>query len=340
MNTKIIVYGFLICIMLGLSSCDKDHSWETIGEDFEAPALTEKNTIQFTIHIDQWSILEIYLKGRTVIDWGDGKKTKLGTNFNEDAPSHKYPQGEYRVKIWSEELTFLNTSSMLLSFSDLHLGNCPLLESLYTGCINGTTHLELSSCPRLETLNIGSCPDLVSIDVSQCPQLRDLLCYSNPKLEVLDTSHNLSLSTLDCSFGNLSTLSLAKNDALQTLKYDYNQLTSLDLSRCPQLSDLICGGNQLTELDLSGLSYLGTVSCGKNRLSSLLLALENRISHLSCADNELDAEALNSVFRSLRQYVVKPNGSPYSITFYGNPGEMACNTEILAEKNWVIKKEE
>lgn len=342
MNAKIRLYGILLLLVWGITSCDhKDYKWDIFGEDFETPVLTDQNTIQFTIHPEEWLTLEIYGEGRMVIDWGDGKMTKVGYGEFYEAPSHRYIRGSYRVRVWCDELVLLNLGNGLIDISDLKLVDCPLLENLNISSCSGNTSLNLEYCPKLKYLTLLNFADLAAVDISQCPNLGSLLLSSNAEIEYLDLSHNYALRYLECPDCGLSSLSLEKNTELITLNCSRNKLTSLDLSNNKMLDDLECSDNLLSELDLVSLSTLSSVYCSGNKLTSIMISPYNNILSLYCPSNQLDTEALNTVFTHLQKWeIVRPGMPCPDITFYDNPGEQRCDVDILATKNWIIGEKE
>jgi len=66
-----------------------------------------------------------------------------------------------------------------------------------------------------------------------------------------------SLTSLDCSFNELTTLDVSKNVNLGLLYCFNNQLTSLDISGNTNLMNLSCDNNPLTELDVSNCPLTG-----------------------------------------------------------------------------------
>lgn len=338
MNTKTRLCGILILLVWGITSCDhKDYKWDILGEDFETPVLTDQNTIQFMVHLDERQEFEINGNGRMVIEWGDGKMAKVGYGEELEVPSHKYMPGSYRVKIWCEELTSLNIGDDVIVCSDIRFGSCPKLEGIYIDARTKATSLDFSGCYKLKYLRVVDVSGLESVDVSQCADLELLYINSQPQLTQLDVSHNLELQSLECNNCSLAHLSLKENRKLQHLGCLENRLTALDLSENRELSDISCEGNLLKELDLTSLFKLHTLFCDGNRLTSLSIAPGSLIRMLSCTDNLLDVEALNAIFLNLPDYSER-EWNPGQILFSSNPGEKECDAGILAVKNWTIRE--
>lgn len=54
-------------------------------------------------------------------------------------------KGSYNVRIWAEELQLIDISGLLISISDLHLGNMPGMKSLVLNSITDTRELNLNT---------------------------------------------------------------------------------------------------------------------------------------------------------------------------------------------------
>ena len=92
----------VIILFITLAAC-KDTYNRVFGDDFDFPALTDENTIRFTVNVvGDWRQLDIVASGgRMVIDWGNGRIQKI-----EDPSSmtggvvYRYGnKGSYEVKI-------------------------------------------------------------------------------------------------------------------------------------------------------------------------------------------------------------------------------------------------
>ena len=96
-----------------------------------------------------------------------------------------------------------------------------------------------------------------------------------------------SLTGLDCSYNQLTSLDLSRNTALTELRCDYNQLPSLDVSRNTALTALYCNNNQLTELDVRQNTALTGLWCYDNQLTTLDVSANTALTWLDCASNSL-----------------------------------------------------
>ena len=316
----------MVILFITLAAC-KDTDNRAFGDDFDFPALTDENTIRFTVNVvGDWRQLDIVASGgRMVIDWGNGRIQKI-----EDPSSmtggmvYRYGnKGSYEVKIWAEELQFIDISGLLLPLSNLYLGNMPRMKSLALNSISDTRELDLNTfCPNVESINIGSFADLERLEIKDCSRLRSIQVYSNPKLTSIEFGSHPETESLYCSYNDLSSLSLKSLPALRNIDLSSNErLSHLELNEetsisailiqgcafqsitdilkcCPSLRELSCSYNKLTELDLSGCSNISELRCEHNQLTRLVVPQGSLLEHLYCHSNQLDEDALNPLFDS------------------------------------------
>ena len=298
----------VVILFITLAAC-KDTDNRVFGDDFDFPALTDENTIRFTVNVvGDWRQLDIVASGgRMVIDWGNGRIQKI-----EDPSSmtggvvYRYGnKGSYEVKIWAEELQLIDISGLLLPLSNLYLGNMPRMKSLALNSISDTRKLDLNTfCPNL-------------------PALRNIDLSSNERLSRLELNEETSISAIliqGCAFQSITDI----------------------LKCCSSLRELSCSYNKLTELDLSGCSNISELRCEHNQLTRLMVPQGSLLEHLYCHSNQLDEDALNTLFDSLGQVVNPAIYYPtslrqYRISFNDNPGADDCNRSILNDKNWIVE---
>jgi hypothetical protein len=360
----------VVILFITLAAC-KDTDNRVFGDDFDFPALTDENTIRFTVNVvGDWRQLDIVASGgRMVIDWGNGRIQKI-----EDPSSmtggvvYRYGnKGSYEVKIWAEELQLIDISGLLLPLSNLYLGNMPRMKSLALNSISDTRKLDLNTfCPNVESINIGSLADLERLEIGNCSRLRSIQIYSNPKLTSIEFGSHPETESLYCSYNGLSSLSLKNLPALRNIDLSSNErLSRLELNEetsisailiqgcafqsitdilkcCSSLRELSCSYNKLTELDLSGCSNISELRCEHNQLTRLMVPQGSLLEHLYCHSNQLDEDALNTLFDSLGQVVNPAIYYPtslrqYRISFNDNPGADDCNRSILNDKNWIVE---
>ena len=364
---KKILFLLFACVCVFISSCSDDRDDDNPRVRFDVPNLTADNSVQFTINTDNAIYLELFVDGEKVaIDWGDNSEMYRGVESDGDIHRrHRFAPGQYRVKIWADELTFLNLSDyMYNSVSDLKMGRCPKLRQLTLNSLADLKSVTLDNCPNLEYLNLGNCESLTSVDLSKCRKLKSIECYTLPKLQTLDVSKNTDLESLTCYNSNLSSLVLGNNSMLRNIDCAGNNLTSLNLNGTPNLTTLIitrnrftsidvsmleqlyyfqCEKNEFVRLDMSRNADLMALNCAGNKLSELKLSESFVLNYLSVHTNQLDAEDLNRIFETLPESSVVPRMSPISpplltnkIAFYNNPGSETCDSTIVTDKYWVI----
>ncbi len=98
------------------------------------------------------------------------------------------------------------------------------------------------------------------------------------RCSVMDISHRYIQDLTGIAyFGNLTSLDCS-----------YNQLTNLDVSACTKLTSLSCGDNLLTDLNVKVCAALTTIDCRRNDLSRLDVSGLTALEYLKC-DNENEA---------------------------------------------------
>ena len=132
--------------------------------------------------------------------------------------------------------------------------------------------------------NPGTLTSLQGIEYFE--SLTGLDCSYN-QLTSLDLSRNTALTELRCDYNQLPSLDVSRNTALTALYCNNNQLTALDVSRNTALTYLVCYNNQLTELDVSRNTALTELSCSGNPLTTLDISMNTALTKLYCAINEL-----------------------------------------------------
>ena len=361
-----LLFGlFGIVLLIGLAACSEE-DMRVFGDDFEIPELTDANTIQFTVNItNEWKLLQVLgTGGRMAVEWGDGRLQKIA---NADIKPIVYKYGNnktYHVRVWAEELDFINVGGEMPAVSNLRLGYLPKMKDVHFNSFIATPELNLSaSCPNLESMNIGNWADLKSIDISQCLKLHTVSVYSNPILTSLNLRGLSELRTLMCygndmlsslsfkGLANLNEVQCSGNPRLSSIEVDSEMsirrlhvsncaFQALDfLSRCPLISELDCGFNQLKTLDVSALLSLSYFNCSENKsLTYLLTPVRSNLHYLNCSSCQLDKDVLNALFQTLPVASISYPGRPSdsNIYYFDNPGADGCDRNILFSKGWNI----
>lgn len=126
-----------------------------------------------------------------------------------------------------------------------------------------------------------------SLDCSGFTALETLNVYAN-SLTDIDLTDAINLTSLDCSYNNLSQ-------------------NGLDLSDCTELTELYCDGSGINALDLSGNSYLQTLSCAFNNLIALDIEDNTNLNHINCVYNYLDIHDGGTLYSKLTSYQLENN---------------------------------
>lgn len=126
-----------------------------------------------------------------------------------------------------------------------------------------------------------------SLDCSGFTALKTLNVYAN-SLTDIDLTDAINITSLDCSYNNLSQ-------------------NGLDLSDCTALTELYCDGSGINALDLSGNSYLQTLSCAFNNLIALDIEDNTNLKHINCVYNYLDVHDGGTLHSKLNSYQLENN---------------------------------
>lgn len=96
-----------------------------------------------------------------------------------------------------------------------------------------------------------------------------------------------AITMLDCSYNQLTSLTVSANTALTTFYCNNNTLTSIDISANTALTSFDCSVNQLTSLNISANTALTTMGCNDNNITSLNLSTNTALTILVCGSNQL-----------------------------------------------------
>ena len=139
---------------------------------------------------------------------------------------------------------------------------------------------------RITSISIQNKSLVGDADFSNLASLTYLNCSTN-QLTSLNVSNNTSLTNLLCDSNLLTTLNLSNNILLNEIHCYNNQLSGLILCDCIDLQYLYCNSNQLTELDLSTNTSLRNLDCSNNQLKELNLSECDNLFNFSCYSNQL-----------------------------------------------------
>ena len=159
---------------------------------------------------------------------------------------------------------------------------------------NGDNQIQVSEASAFnDTINClyMNISDLTGIEAFVSLTILDC---SNNQLTSLDVSACTALTGLACSNNQLTSLDVSANTALTILVCASNQLTSLDVSANTALTILACAYNQLTSLDVSACTALTTLLCIDTQLTSLDVSACTAITILYCYNNQLTSLDVSS----------------------------------------------
>ena len=152
---------------------------------------------------------------------------------------------------------------------------------------NGDSEIQVSEAAAfngtIDCYNM-SINDLTGIEAFT--SLTSLYCSYN-QLTSLDVSGATALTYFICGSNLLTSLDISNNTALTNLDCHENQITSLDVSSNTALTNLYCSYNQLTSLDVSQNAVLSELSCQDNQLTSLDVSNNTDLMYMDCSGNLL-----------------------------------------------------
>ena len=157
------------------------------------------------------------------------------------------------------------------NLASLSLNNMPSLVQLW-----------VDDNSQLTSLECAYNDELVSLNVTGCSRLSSLKCHSNPYLtEITGLSDCTALTSLNCSYCQISSLDIDHNTNLTELRCEYNNLTSLNVSGCTSLQSLYTQVNHLTSLNVNSCPelkylYVHYNNLGSNAMGQVVNALPTR----------------------------------------------------------------
>jgi len=175
-----------------------------------------------------------------------------------------------------KKLTFL--TAILLAFPIIGFGqNVNIPDANFKAYLVGNTAINSNGDSEIQVSEASAFNGEIncySMNISNLTNLTGIEAFT-------------SLTILDCSFNQLTSLDVSGCTALTTLYCYNNALTSLDVSSCTALTTLDCINNSLTSLDVSGCTALTTLNCSGNQLTSLDVSSCTAVTYLNCSINQL-----------------------------------------------------
>lgn len=218
------------------------------------------------------------------------------------------------------------------------------------------------------TESLASATSLTGIEYFT--NLTSLVCKGTEEnkggLTSLDLSANLKLTSLDCSYNNLTSLLLppssssspyryapdnttdgaswqstvptvlraaAATDQTLTIDCSNNNLTTLDVSGCTALTELDCYYNRLTTLDLSHNPNLIYLSCHFNQLTELNVTNCTAMEEIGCFNNQLTSLDLSDCTALTGLGCSDNNLQSLNVDNCTLLEELYCNTNSLTQLN-------
>jgi LPXTG-motif cell wall-anchored protein len=201
-----------------------------------------------------------------------------------------YPSGDedfdgYYDNDFNKIQAFLNLTSTdptMLNGEQLNASYNASDATTWTGVTwSSTTPKKIEKIEWPETYLKGS------LDVSDFSSLTRLECTYG-EVSSVNLSGDKELTYLDVSDNELEALDVSANTKLQTLLCEYNYLTALNVSTLTSLKVFSCEGNELETLDVSTNTALTDLYCGWNYFITLDISNNTSLSVFSCEGNELD----------------------------------------------------
>ncbi|MBR6015943.1 MAG: hypothetical protein IK067_02280, partial [Prevotella sp.] len=150
------------------------------------------------------------------------------------------------------------------------------------------------------------------------------LSVSNESIaDLTGIEHFTALTSLGCSYNQLTSLDVSKNIALTSLACNKNQLTSLDVSKNTALTMLYCEYNQLATLDLSNQTGMTVKNVSTQYLTAKALKL---------ADGRIGIDLGAEGFEAARFTELKADGAEISAEVTGQYLIIAENAESCPNK--------
>ncbi|KRD63027.1 hypothetical protein ASE40_04370 [Flavobacterium sp. Root935] len=161
------------------------------------------------------------------------------------------------------------------------------MTSFSTDCGAYTLIPDVNFENKLITLGIDRDGVNGKVLTSNVASITTLNIYGNSIADLTGIQDFTSLTTLDCSNNQITTLDLSKNIKLINLRCTQNKLTTIDISRNIDLQDLSLSSNKLITIDVSKNLALNTLGLYNNNLTSLDISNNLALKNLYCNENQI-----------------------------------------------------
>ena len=166
--------------------------------------------------------------------------------------------------------------------------------------------------------------------------------YRFEELNYISVKNAKSLTSLDCSRSQISSLDVSKNTALTSLSCSGTQISSLDVSKNTALTSLICSSTQISSLDVTQNTALTSLNCSSTQISSLDVSKNTALTSLNCSS----VPNITNISAHLRTSVIANNvaaaiqsaiSEDGTLEVYGQYGYNATATNVATEKGWTVE---
>lgn len=149
---------------------------------------------------------------------------------------------------------------------------------------NGDGEIQLSEAEAATEVSVvgNNINDLTGIEAFV--SITFLEC-SNNNLTSIDIINNTELEILECYNNQLTNIDISQNTALYQFECRFNQLTGLDLSNNPNMVLLSVGNNDISELNVTSNNALLILECAETQITALDLSQNNALTSLLCKGN-------------------------------------------------------
>lgn len=219
------------------------------------------------------------------IDWGDGKLVEY-----EKAAYYTETLKSDKVKVYGDALLVLMAVGQNVNAVDI--SGSPTLYRIQIGGNNLKT-LDVSHNAALTGIYCES-NKIEAMNVAPCKALKVLDCHSNKIKGTIDCSAMQSLSKVDCSDNEVTSLLLPHHATVYDVDCSNNNISKLDVSGLSGLDELSCHNNKIESLDLKDLTAMTSLYINDNKLSSIDVTKCANLKTLTASANNLTSVDLSA----------------------------------------------
>ena len=209
---------------------------------------------------------------------------------------------------------------------------------------NGDETIQTLSNISRQTVSIQSDPNTEIFIYGKITLFNTIVTYpgGTTKISELNTLYAKSLTNLNCSSNQLTSLDVSANTALTSLNCSSNELTSLDVSANKLLTNLNCNSNGITSLDVSANTALTDLNCNVNKLTSLDVSANTALTSLNCASNinitTIQSVAVNnSVASAIASLISDATSTTGTVTLRNGDEFNSTISDAATEKGWTVE---